>query len=201
MLEATSEPAPEPSKTSSTTSEETSPIIGPPEELNVGDIGTQTPKPNLDETTSSFKQDAKTPPPEYLHPVEEGISHPLHPYLEALLFGKETEILDPTSLPPHRNSDSEVQALTSIDENGKVVKVIAESEESDWWTSSVGKGHREICPVCLGVVKRDKDEVMREGGGDVGNEGENGADLRMRGGHMGERRVCMGCNGQKVRIL
>jgi hypothetical protein len=212
MLETTSKSSSKPSQRILPSSGETTPIIESPEELNIEDIGTQNPKSNLDETTISFKQDTKTPLPEYLHLDEGGISHPLHPDLEVLLFGKETEILDPTSFTPlSQQSDSEVQALTFIDENGKVVNVIAEGEEADWSTSGAGIAHREICPVCLGVVAKPKD-----GKGDApdgegtegekydGNEGGELADPKqfsMRGGGMGERRVCMSCKGKKMRSL
>jgi len=86
------------------------------------------------------------------------------------------------------------------------VNVLAEGEESDWSTSSVGMAHREICPVCLGVVKRNKWEVKVEE--DEGVEHGDGygerADLkecRMRGGDIGERRVCKGCGEGRVRGL
>jgi hypothetical protein len=204
MLESTSEPASEPSKTSSTTSTGPSTNIKVSEEPTIEDIGTQNPKPNLDEPTISFKRGAKTPPPEYLHPEEESNSHPLHSDLEALLFGKETELVEPipTSFPPHQQSDSVVQALTFIDGNGKVVNVIAGGEESDWSTSSAGMTHKEICPVCLGVVRRHNGEVKREGEedegvGDVVGDGEGTAPKQcsMRGGDMGNRKVCKGCGG------
>jgi hypothetical protein len=202
MLEAMSKSASKPSQRILPSSGETTPVIESPEELNVEDIRTQNPKPNLDETTISFKQDTKTPLPEYLHPDEEGISHPLHPDLEALLFGKETEILDPTSSHPHQQSDSEVQALTFIDENGKVVNVIADGKEYDWSTSGTGIAHREICPVCLGVVRRVKGEA--EGDGDDGDRDGESTDPKrcsMRGGAMGERRFCMGCGEECVMSL
>jgi hypothetical protein len=183
---------------SSTTSAEPRPIIKVPEEPTIEHIDSQRPKPNLDETTISFGRGTKTPPPEYLHPDEESISHPLHPHLEALLFGKETKILDPTSSSPsHQRPDSSAQALTFIDKNGKVVNVIAEGKESDWSTSSVGMAHREICPVCLGVVKRDNREVKGEGEEDegvgvvVGDSAPN--QYSMKGGGMGDRKVCNGC--------
>jgi hypothetical protein len=75
-----------------------------------------------------------------------------------------------------------------------VVNVIVEGEEYDWSTSRVGMAHREICPVCLGVVKRDKREVKGEAG--EGSRDEGRADLKecdMKGGGMGERRVCKAC--------
>jgi hypothetical protein len=201
MLESTSEPASEPSKTSSTTSAEPSPIIKVSEELTIEDIGTQNPKSNLDETTIPFKEGTKTPPPEYLHPDEAGISHALHPPLEALLFGKGTEILDPTSSPSYQRPESEVQALTFIDENGKVVNVITEGENSDWSTSGAGIAHKEICPVCLGVVKRDNREGEEdEGVGVVVGDGESTAPKQcsMRGGDMGDRKVCNGCGSSPL---
>jgi hypothetical protein len=202
MLESTSEPASEPSKTSSTNSAEPSPIIKVPEEPTIEHTDTQTPNPNLDKTIISFKQDTKTPPPEYLYPGEEGISHPFRPDLEALLFGTEHELIDPTptSSRPQEQPGSEVQALTFINENGKVVNVIAEGEESNWPTSRVGMAHGEICPVCLSVLKKKgKGEV--EGDRDGDGESMDPKQCSARGGDMGERRVCLVCGEERVQCL
>jgi hypothetical protein len=115
MLEARSKLASKSSQITPPSSAESSNTIRSPEKekgkeptIEHGDIDTQTPKPNLDKTISSIKQDTKTPPLEYIHPDKEGISHPLYPDLETLLFGKETEIIDPTSSSPsHQGPDSE----------------------------------------------------------------------------------------------
>jgi hypothetical protein len=208
MLEAISKPTSKPSETNSPSSAESSNTLKSTVEeekepnLTHGDINIHIPE--LDETQE--QQPATTSPlPEYLHTDEHGVSHPLHPDLEALLSGKETEILDPNySSPSHQNPDSEVQALTFIDKNGKVVNVILEGEESDWSTSSVGVAHREICLVCLGVVKRDQGEAKGEEeerveDGDV--ERDELKECNMRSGDVGEKRICKGCGEEGVQGL
>jgi hypothetical protein len=208
MLEATSKPTSKPSETTPPISAESSNAIKSIEEekesnLTRGDTDTQTPE--LDEAQEQ-QLTTTSPPPEYLHPDEQRISHPLHHDLEALLFDKETELIEPTqpTLSGHQQPDSEVQALTFIDENGKVVNVIVEGEEYDWSTSSVEIAHREICPVCLGVVKRGKGEAREDG---AGNEDEGSVRERTdpkecsrMGGDIRER-ICKGCEEELVKSL
>ena len=46
----------------------------------------------------------------------------------------------------------------------------AESDgRNHWLTTSAGKAHREICPVCLGVVAHPPRETGFEAGGDMAN--------------------------------